>query len=659
MRVLRLLSFALSVAFFSITASAADKVALVIGNGAYQNTVALPNPPNDATDVAAALERIGFKVILGVDLDQKQMVEKVGDFEEQARDAGTTLFFYAGHGLQVNGLNYLVPIDAKLERPTSLQFETIETSLVLNSMSGSGRTAIALLDACRNNPLSRSFTRSLGKTRNVNVGQGLAAPSVGAGGMIIGFSTAPGEVAADGEGRNSPFTSALLKNINVPGLEIQQLMTRVKADVYSATKETQEPWHNSSLRSEVYLVAPDVAPQVKPEEKPEPEPAGPDAQQASIEFEWNAVKDSKSADVLRAFKEKHKNNAMFLALADERLNQLTIDGLGDGGVVQPEGDAPPDAAPQAEQSTAGTQPDFDSFVAQALDVINGTNTVPRTIKYLELKKPAAAPGTKTEKMELSRLATARSIEEFMSKAQDKSIDVPIDFQDFARCRVSNLKSSGCGFMREDFVGRMISALENRGAIGDDAPDFDIVKIEGRDDVLFSTRPKRNDGEMTMAVALVSTELKVLKSFAFNLSKRSYGIDAGDPETRYEVMGAMIEGDDLYLSVDAGLRCKKGTPIKRNAGVMFRMAMNDDAENLKIKWITPFNVSDANMAAGELLIYTGTIGNCGVASYIYGIDKQTGEVYGREKLPNGADKLMLVDKKLFVNHYPAASVYSAQ
>jgi hypothetical protein len=641
MRDLRFFLFALLTLICTATGQAADKVALVIGNGAYQNTTALPNPPNDAADIAAALEKLGFMVISGFDLSQADMVEKVGIFEEAARDAKTTLFFYAGHGLQVNGLNYLVPVDAKLERPTSLQFETIETTLVLNSMSGQGRTAIALLDACRNNPLSRSFTRSLGKTRNVNVGQGLAAPSVGSGGMIIGFSTAPGEVAADGEGRNSPFTTALLKNLDVPGLEIQQLMTRVKADVYQSTKETQEPWHNSSLRSEVYLVPASTKTE---QAAPEPAPATP-SKTSDIQFEWNAVKDTENPEVLQAFMAKYKDDPIFLALADERLNRLVGNGAGAAPTAEPEGDAP----------DASILPDFERFLTEALDVVNATNTAERTLNFLELKKPAPTPGSKVEKLGMKRLATGKTMEEFMGKAED----VPIDFQDFARCRVSNLKSSGCSIMREDFLRSMIEALENRGAIGDGAPDFNIVKVEGTDDVIFSTRPKRNDGEMTMAVALVSPDLKVKKNFAFNLSKSSYGIDAIDPDTRYEVMGAILEGDDLLLSVDAGLRCKKGAPVKRSVGVLFRMSLKQKGPNWNIKWIAPFNTSDANIVANDGLVFSGTLGGCGIASYIYAIDKQTGEVYAREKMPNGVDKLMLVGTKLFVQHNPAASLYSLE
>jgi hypothetical protein len=529
----------------------------------------------------------------------------------------------------------------------------MDTSLIVNSMSGTGRTAIVLLDACRNNPLSRSFQRSLGKTRSAAVGQGLAPLNITAGGVIIGFATAPGEVAADGDGRNSPFTTALLKNMNTPGLEIQQLMTRVKSDVYRDTKETQEPWHNSSLRSEVFLVPTSAAAEPSPAPSPEIPKAEQAPQQSNVEAEWAAVKDSESPAVLQAFMKKHADNPLYLALADERLNKLVGNGAG-VPVAEPEGDAPPEAAPEGDAPALPATSRFETFLSEALDIINGTDTVPRTIPYLELKRPEPAPDSGMAKLGLKRLATAKTMEEFMGKVDN----VPPDFQDFARCRVSNLASSSCSFMSEPFVGAMMAALDKRGLLGEGRPDFDIVKIDGSDDVVFATRPKRNDGEMTMAVALVSPDLVVKKQIAFNLSRKSYGIDAGDKNTRYEVMGAIVEGNDLYLTVDAGLRCKDGAPIKRSAGVMFRLSMEQPGPNMTIDWVTPFNVSDANMVSHGDSIYTATVGSC-APSFIYAVDKKSGFVMGREKLPNGGDKLMVKDGRLFVMHYPAASVYELE
>jgi uncharacterized caspase-like protein len=289
---------------YSPQALAQKRLALVIGNGAYTNATVLPNPTNDAADMTAALQGLGFTVIGGNDLDHASMGQKIGEFEDAAREADVTLLFYAGHGMQVNGRNYLVPVNAKLERESALQFEAIDAETILRSMAGPGKTAIALLDACRDNPLSRRFARSLGATRSNAVQQGLAVPAISGGGMLIGFATAPGDVAADGDGRNSPFTTALLKNMKTPGLEIQQLMTRVKADVFSTTKETQEPWHNSSLRNEIYLVPPSNAggqvavqtPDVKlviPDPAPQPSTSSDEARLA-----WDAVKESKSISAL-------------------------------------------------------------------------------------------------------------------------------------------------------------------------------------------------------------------------------------------------------------------------------------------------------------------------------------------------------------------------
>ncbi|MFZ1813709.1 MAG: caspase family protein [Rhizobiaceae bacterium] len=229
------------------------RVALVIGNSHYQNTTELPNPANDASVMSTKLTELGFQVISGVDAGKADMERAIREFVKALQDSDVALFFYAGHGMQVNGNNYIIPIDAKLEDSTALDFETIDLSTVLSFMNQKGRLAIALLDACRDNPLSRKFTRSLGATRSAFIGRGLAAPNAGSGEILIGFATAPGEVALDGDGTNSPFTSALIKHIGTPGLEIELMLKRVKDEVYRSTGEAQEPWHNSALRREFYF----------------------------------------------------------------------------------------------------------------------------------------------------------------------------------------------------------------------------------------------------------------------------------------------------------------------------------------------------------------------------------------------------------------------
>jgi tetratricopeptide (TPR) repeat protein len=228
------------------------RVALVIGNGKYQFATPLPNPPNDASDIANALRKLGFDVVEGRDLDRPGMDNAIRQFSRKLDGADIALFFYAGHGLQVNGKNYLVPVDAKLERPGDLALDAVDIGNVLAQMEAEKRVNLIFLDACRDNPLARSLARSLG-TRSSAVGQGLASIQSAIGTMIA-YATQPDNVALDGEGRNSPFTTALLKHIVTPGLEIGTLMRRVRADVIAATREKQVPWDHSSLVGDVILL---------------------------------------------------------------------------------------------------------------------------------------------------------------------------------------------------------------------------------------------------------------------------------------------------------------------------------------------------------------------------------------------------------------------
>jgi uncharacterized caspase-like protein len=168
--------------------------------------------------------------------------------------ADLSLVFYSGHGLQVDGENYLVPTDAVAEDRLSLKFEMVNARDILDGMIEQSDVTLAFFDACRNNPLSRSLAAKLGPTRSVAVGKGMAQIEVQGTGAMIAFATAPGDVALDGEGENSPFTAALLKHLATPGLEINQLMTRVKADVVKQTGGRQRPWHTSDLVDDVFLV---------------------------------------------------------------------------------------------------------------------------------------------------------------------------------------------------------------------------------------------------------------------------------------------------------------------------------------------------------------------------------------------------------------------
>jgi uncharacterized caspase-like protein len=223
-------------------ATAAERrVALVIGNGDYANTEALLNPPNDARAMVRALRSLGFEVIEAVDLDQPDMLAKLDEFAERLEGAKVGLFFYAGHGLQVAGENYLVPVDARLQREAQVRLQAVPLQTILQMMEAEVPTRLVLLDACRDNPLARTLARSMGATRSTAVGQGLAGIQTGVG-TLIAYATAPGEVALDGGEANSPFTAALLEHIGTPGLEVRQVLSRVRGSVLDADRRRRLWW---------------------------------------------------------------------------------------------------------------------------------------------------------------------------------------------------------------------------------------------------------------------------------------------------------------------------------------------------------------------------------------------------------------------------------
>jgi len=234
-------------------ALAETRVALVVGNSAYLSTTQLANPLNDARDMAAALKSAGFDVVEALDADKRKLDGAMRAFTDRLANADVALFFYAGHGLQVGLQNYLVPIDAKLERERDLEFETVKLEFVLRQMEieREGKTTIVILDACRDNPLARNLARTMG-TRSTAIGRGLAAASTGLG-TFIAYSTQPGNVALDGQGRNSPFTAALVKHMGVKGRNLPATMIEVRKDVVAVTAGKQVPWDHSALTGDFFF----------------------------------------------------------------------------------------------------------------------------------------------------------------------------------------------------------------------------------------------------------------------------------------------------------------------------------------------------------------------------------------------------------------------
>jgi uncharacterized caspase-like protein len=243
----------LSASSFTIAFASENRVALVIGNSAYRHATELDNPKNDAADMAVAAEKLGFKVIKGLDLDKNGMDRTIRRFAEALKGASIGMFFYAGHGLQVSGRNYLVPIDAELKTSEALDFEMVGLDVVQRIMEAASETNILFVDACRDNPLSRNLARAMG-TRSGAVGRGLTQQEAGAG-TLISFSTQPGNVALDGTGtRNSPYAGALAKHIATQGKDLPAVLVQVRRDVMATTGKRQIPWEHSALTAEVMLV---------------------------------------------------------------------------------------------------------------------------------------------------------------------------------------------------------------------------------------------------------------------------------------------------------------------------------------------------------------------------------------------------------------------
>jgi uncharacterized caspase-like protein len=271
----------LAAAALAQPAAAQKRVALVIGNAAYTHAGQLANPSNDATDMAAALKSLGVEVILGINLDKRGFDTRLRDFSRALADADVGILFYAGHGLQVGLRNYLVPTDAQLQGERDLEFETVALDFVMRQMEigRESKTNIVFLDACRDNPLARNLARAMG-TRSVSVGRGLAEVQAGLG-TFIAYSTKPGEVALDGDGRNSPFTAALAKAVKAPGKSLTSVMVDVRKEVLAATRNRQVPWDHSALTGEFYF---DLAsaPAMLPKTAPPAPPAEAEAMQQRI-----------------------------------------------------------------------------------------------------------------------------------------------------------------------------------------------------------------------------------------------------------------------------------------------------------------------------------------------------------------------------------------
>ncbi len=280
-------------------AQAPKRVALVIGNGAYKEGGTLKNPVNDARAMAATLKQLGFHVVARENATKQQMERAVGEFGDLLNAGSVALFYFAGHGMQVNGRNFLVPVDATITSESRARLEALDVDLVLDQMAASNSDMnLLVLDACRNNPFERRFRSRAGGLAQIN------APK----GTLIAYATAPGTVAADGDGANGIYTAKLLDAIKTTGLPIEDVFKRVRVDVSRETNDAQTPWEASSLTGSFYFIeAPKV---VAP-------PAGPSEAEKEMVF-WDSVKANDDPGVLNAYLERYPNG-IFARLARAKI----------------------------------------------------------------------------------------------------------------------------------------------------------------------------------------------------------------------------------------------------------------------------------------------------------------------------------------------------
>lgn len=297
------LIFVIYLCAFGISSSAfAKRIALVIGNSAYENVGLLPNTVNDAELMTSALESSGFEVIKIIDADLKTMRKAMLDFGRALRGgAEASLFYYAGHGVQVNGENFLLPVSADIKDQEEIEFEGINVNAFLRVMKSSDSDVnIVVLDSCRNNPFAGSFR---------SVSRGLA-PVRAPRGTYIAYATAPGDVAYDGKGKNSYYTAALAKAISTPGLEIAHVFRKTRESVILETDEKQIPWESSSITGEFFFT--------EPTSSPEDSAARKEIIAAKM---WRTVSENESIEKLQKFIRQHADTT-FAKLARERIQRL-------------------------------------------------------------------------------------------------------------------------------------------------------------------------------------------------------------------------------------------------------------------------------------------------------------------------------------------------
>lgn len=289
------------------------RYALVIGNGAYPVSP-LRNPTNDSSDIAYLLETLDFTVIHHQNVDLRKMETAVRKFGEILKTGGTGVFYYAGHGMQVEGRNYLIPVDARIESESDVRFEALDVGRVLGKMEDAGNDLnIVILDACRDNPFARSFRSSQSGLARMDAPRG----------TLIAYATSPGSVAADGADgeRNGIYTKHLLRHLSTPGLPTEQAFKNVRIGVIQDTESQQVPWESSSLIGDFYFASAGASQTSRPETQLPVSEAKDDSYAEYEALYWESIKDSNNPDLFRAYLKKYPHGA-FADIAEIKLQDL-------------------------------------------------------------------------------------------------------------------------------------------------------------------------------------------------------------------------------------------------------------------------------------------------------------------------------------------------
>src|ERR1700704_6426423 len=298
----------------AVNAFAEKRVALVIGNSAYQNVARLGNPANDATAMTETLKGAGFDLVeTRRDLKTSEMRRALRDFSDRTRDADVAVVYYAGHGIEVDGTNYLIPVDAVLERDIDIYDEAFALDRILVTIEPAKQLRLVILDACRDNPFAKTMKRTIGSRA---VGRGLAKVEPNSPNTLIAFASKAGSTASDGDGKNSPFALALIDHLTKPGLDLRKAFGFVRDDVLKATSNTQEPFVYGSLGgNDVTLVPAAPAPVAA---------AAPVDQDATMRRDYEFALQIATKPVWDAFVEKYPSG-FFTALAKAHRDKIAAE----------------------------------------------------------------------------------------------------------------------------------------------------------------------------------------------------------------------------------------------------------------------------------------------------------------------------------------------